>query len=63
MGTRLTFNREGAYAENQYTTEFAELGPGEAIRLAKRDLAGDPKYRPLLETWILLGDPATRIGE
>jgi hypothetical protein len=31
---------------------------GQAIRAAQRQLAPDPANRELLDTWILLGDPA-----
>ena len=61
--TAVTSNlKQQALAESFYRHLF---GPGtetlgDAIRHAKREMAGDPKYRTLLDTWILIGDPALR---
>ncbi len=34
---------------------------GQAIRLAKAELAEDPKNQQVITTWILLGDPALKL--
>ena len=62
--TAITSNlKQQALAESFYEHLF-DPGTetlGEAIRSAMREMAEDPKHRALLDTWVLLGDPASRI--
>ncbi len=59
--TAVTSNlKQQALAESFYRHFFDadSSALGGAIRAAKENLAEDPGNRPILDTWILLGDPA-----
>lgn len=58
----------GSIGQQRLATEFfaalhsgAHDTVGDAIRAAKSRLADDPRTRLHLDTWILLGDPTTRV--